>query len=173
MVTTVIVLAGSNIDSTAAGPTWSYWLKLVLGALFLALGTRQWRDRPREGHIAEPPGWMRAIDRFTPGRSAALAAALVAANPKNLVLAIGGGVSIATSSASVGGKTVAAVLMVLVGSLCTLLPLGVYVFGGAKATKVLGEWKAWMSAHNAAVMTVVLVVLGAKYLGDAITGLTT
>ncbi|MFC9331150.1 GAP family protein [Kitasatospora sp. NPDC057015] len=172
-VTTVVVLAGSSIDTDAAKPDWSYWLKLALGALFLVLGAKQWSDRPREGRVAEPPKWMRAIDRFTPRKSAGLAAVLVAANPKNLVLAVGGAVSIATSTASAGGKTVAVVLMVLVGSLCTLLPLGVYLFGGAEAARVLGGWKAWMSAHNAAIMMVVLVVLGAKYVGDAISGLTT
>ncbi|BFV56286.1 hypothetical protein KCMC57_up13900 [Kitasatospora sp. CMC57] len=115
---------------------------------------------------------MRALDTFTPAKSAGLAAVLVAANPKNLVLAIGGAVSISTSTASAGGKTVAAVLMVLIGSLCTLLPLGVYLLGGHKSAKVLGDWKAWMSVHNTAIMTVVLVVLGAKYVGDAISALT-
>lgn len=62
--------------------------------------------------------------------------------------------------------------MVLIASLCTLLPLGVYLLGGARSTEVLGEWKAWMAAHNAAVMATVLIVLGAKYTGDAISGLT-
>ncbi|MFC8454913.1 GAP family protein [Kitasatospora sp. NPDC057223] len=171
-VTTVVVLAGSGLDTEASKPDWSYWLKLALGVLFLLMGARQWKDRPREGHVSSPPKWMQAIDRFTPAKAAGLAVALVAANPKNLVLAVGGAVSIATSTATAGGKAVAVVLMVLVGSLCALLPLGVYVFGGARSARVLGEWKAWMSAHNSAVMMVVLVVLGAKYVGDAISGLT-
>ncbi|MFF1868062.1 GAP family protein [Streptomyces sp. CB03911] len=172
-VVTVVVLAGSGVDAHAGKPTWSYWLKLALGVLFLLLGAKQWRGRPREGHVTEPPPWMRALDRFTPTRAAGLAAALVVANPKNLALAVGGAASIATSGASVGGKTVAAVLMVLVGSLCTLLPLGVHLLGGDRSAQVLGGWKAWTAAHNAAVMMVVLVVLGAKYVGDSISGLTT
>ncbi len=114
---------------------------------------------------------MRAIDSFTPGKAAGLAAALAVANPKNLVLAVGGAVSVASSTASAGGRTVAAVLMVLIASLCTALPLGVYLLGGAKSTKVLGECKAWMAAHNAAIMTTVLTILGAKYVGDSISGL--
>ncbi|MFD0261789.1 GAP family protein [Kitasatospora indigofera] len=172
-VVAVVVLAGSGVDTDAGKPTWSYWLKLALGVLFLLLGARQWRGRPREGHVTEPPRWMRAVDRFTPGKAAGLGAALVVANPKNLALAVGGAASIATSGAAVGGKTVAAVLMVLVGSLCTLLPLGVQLLGGDRSARVLGGWKAWTAAHNAAVMMVVLVVLGAKYVGDSISGLTT
>lgn len=172
---TVIVLAGSGADASGGddGPaTWTLWLKLGLGVLFLLLGAKQWKGRPREGQEAEPPGWMKAIDSFTPGKSAGLAAALAVANPKNLVLAVGGAVSIASSSAGAGGKAGAAVLMVVIASLCTVLPLGVYLFGGAKSSQVLGEWKAWMGRHNAAIMTTVLVVLGAKYIGDAISGLT-
>ncbi|MET7441167.1 GAP family protein [Streptomyces sp. NPDC004082] len=171
---TVVVLAGSGGGASGDddGPaSWTLWLKLGLGVLFLLMGVKQWKGRPREGHAAEPPGWMKAIDTFTPGKSAGLAAALAVANPKNLVLAVGGAVSIAASTASTGGKTAAALLMVLIASLCTLLPLGVYLLGGQKSAKVLGEWKAWMAAHNTAIMTTVLIILGAKYIGDAISGL--
>ncbi|WP_405018304.1 GAP family protein [Kitasatospora sp. NBC_00070] len=166
-----VVTLGSGLTDDGEKPTWAYWLKLGLGALFVVLAAKQWRGRPREGHVSAPPKWMQAVDRFTAAKSAGLAAVLVAANPKNLVLAVGGAVSIATSSAGTGGKTVAAVLMVLIGSLCTLLPVGVYLVGGDRATHLLGEWKAWMSVHNGAIMAAVLAVLGAKYLGDAISGL--
>lgn len=172
---TVVVLAGSGGDASegAGGPgRWTYWLKLALGMVFLVLGAGQWRGRPREGQEAEPPGWMRAIDRFSPVKSAGLAAGLAVANPKNLVLAVGGGLSIAASGASPGGKAGAAVLMVLIASLCALLPLATYLIGGHRSEAVLGEWRTWMTRHNSAIMTTVLVVLGAKYVGDAISGLT-
>lgn len=172
---TVVVLAasGGNASDGTGGPgRWSYWLKLALGLVFLALAAGQWRGRPRGGQEAEPPGWMRAIDGFSPRKSAGLAAALAVANPKNLVLAVGGAVSIAASGASPGGKAVAAVLMVLIGSLCALLPLGTYLLGGRRSEAVLGEWRTWMARHNAAIMTTVLAVLGTKYVGDAISGLT-
>ncbi|MFQ6854873.1 GAP family protein [Streptomyces sp. 35M1] len=174
VITTAVVLAGSGAGADDGGTpaTWTYWLKLALGALFLLMGAKQWKDRPKEGEEHRMPGWMRAIDTFTPGKAAGLAALLSGANPKNLVLALGGAASIASSTASGGGKAVAGVLFVVIGSLCVLLPLLVYIFGGARAPHVLGGWKAWMGEHNAAIMTVVLVVLGAKYAGDAISGLT-
>ncbi|MGW1438634.1 GAP family protein [Streptomyces griseus] len=170
-VTAAVVAAGSGIDTGGGKPTWSYWLELALGGLFLLLAAKQWRDRTQDGAAAEPPRWMRALDTFTPAKAAGLAAVLVAANPKNLILAVGGAVSVATSPADGDGKTVAAVLMVLIGSLCTLLPLGVYLIGGRESARVLGGWKAWMTAHDTAIMLVLFLVLGAKYVGDALTGL--
>ncbi|MEV0746019.1 GAP family protein [Streptomyces sp. NPDC050273] len=173
-VVTVVVLAGSGADASGDdGPaTWTLWLKLALGVLFLLFAAKQWTDRPRAGHDAATPGWMKAIDTFSPGKAAGLAVVLVVANPKNLVLAVGGAVSIAGSTAGAGGKAVAAVLMVLIASLCALVPLGVYLAGGARATEVLGGWKEWMARHNSAIMTTLLVVLGVKYIGDALSGLT-
>ena len=174
-VTAAVVAAGSGGDAHGgSGPaTWTSWVKLALGVLFLLLGARQWQGRPREGAEAALPGWMRTIDSFTPAKSAALSAALAGLNPKNLALAVGGAVSIASATGGTGDKVVATVLFVLIGSLCTLLPLAVYLLGGSRAAGTLQAWKSWMAAHNSAVMTVLLVVLGAKYVGDAISALTT
>lgn len=178
LATAVLLLLGSGSGadaSTSSGTpaTWTSWLKLALGLLFALLAVKQFTGRPRQGQQAATPGWMKAIDQFTPGKAAGLSAALAVANPKNLVLVIGGALAIASSTAGSGGKTIAAFLMVLIASLCTTVPLAVYLFGGRRAATTLDGWKAWMSAHNAAIMTVVLAVLGAKYIGDAISALTT
>ena len=42
---------------------------------------------------------------------------------------------------------------------------------GEKAKEILDGLKSFMAAHNAAIMTVLLLVLGAKLIGDAIAGL--
>lgn len=70
-VVTAVILAGSGAGAAGAdGPApWTLWLKLALGLLFLLLGARQWKDRPGEGHEASTPGWMKAIDSFTPAKA--------------------------------------------------------------------------------------------------------
>jgi hypothetical protein len=171
VVSTIVVLAGAGAGARAGAATWTSWVKLLLGVVFLLLGVGQWHGRPAEGEEPALPGWMQTVDAFTPGRAAGLAAVLAGLNPKNLVLAVGGALSIASSPTGDGGKTVAVVLFVLIGSLCALLPLGVYLLGGDRAAGTLQSWKVWMVAHNGAVMTVLLLVLGAKYVGDAISGL--
>ncbi|MFR9798153.1 GAP family protein [Streptomyces sp. MS06] len=175
VVITAVVLIGSGADASGGDghARWTLWLKLALGVLFLLMGAREWRDRGDTGEGGGTPGWMRTVDAFTPGRAAGLAAALAVVNPKNLVLAVGGAVSIAGANASAGGRAVAVVLMVLIASLCTLLPLSVYLLGGDRSAPTLNGWKEWMAAHDAAIMTTLLLLLGAKYVGDAVSGLTT
>lgn len=171
-----IVLASTPADSATAGgeapATWVLRVKLAFGVLFIAMAAVQWRNRPGQENSAAEPGWMKAIDTCTPARAAGLAAALAVANPKNLALAVGGTLSIAGSGTSTGGRVTAAVVMVVISSLCTLVPLTVYFLGGTRSTRVLDGWKTWMSAHSTAIVLTGLVVLGAKYTGDAISGLT-
>ncbi|WP_328974136.1 GAP family protein [Streptomyces canus] len=140
--------------------------------LFVVMAVKQFMGRPREGRPAQTPGWMEAVDRFTPGKAFGLAAALAVANPKNLALLIAGALSIASTSAGVGGKATAAIVMVLVASLCTTVPLAVYLVGGERSVQILNGWKSWMATHNVAIITTVLGVLGAKYIGDATSALT-
>lgn len=170
VVSTVLVAVGGA--KTGGEPaTWVYWLKLAIGVLFLLLAAKQWAGRPKAGQEAKSPAWMATIDSVGPGKAAGLSALLSAANPKNLALIVAGAVSIASSPAGAGGKAVAVALFVLIGSLCVLLPLGVYLVGGDKAAATLDGWKTWMGEHNAAIMAVVLVVLGAKFAGEGISGL--
>ena len=173
VITVVVVLAGGRAGAHQQGTpaAWVHWVKLVLGVLFVVLGARQWRGRPEDGREPALPGWMQAIDAFTPIKAAGLAVVLSAANPKNLVLAVGGAVSIAGGTASVTAELVAGVLFVLIASLCTAVPLAVYLAGGRRSAAVLQSWKTWMAAHNSAIMTVLLLVLGVKYVGDALGGL--
>lgn len=167
----VVVLGGGARTGGGSPATWVYVVKLVIGALFLLLALKQWNDRPRPGVPAKVPAWMSTIDSFTPLKSAGTAVLLSAASPKNLPLAVGAAVSIASSGASGTGKTVALALFVLLGSAGALVPLGVALLGGDEAAAILDGWKTWMSAHNSAIMATIFVVLGVKFLGEAIAGL--
>jgi threonine/homoserine/homoserine lactone efflux protein len=64
----LVVSSGNSTQSSGAPATWTSVLKLVFGALFLALAVRAWLGRPKPGEDAEMPKWMRAIDTFAPAR---------------------------------------------------------------------------------------------------------
>ena len=92
-------------------------------------------------------------------------------NPKNLALTIAAATAIAETGISSGQEAGALAVFVVLGSVGILTPVAVYFLLGERAKGILEGLKAWMAAHNAAIMTVLLLVLGAKLIGDAITGL--
>ena len=49
--------------------------------------------------------------------------------------------------------------------------MAIYFALGERATTLLDELKAWMGANNAAIMAVLCLVIGAKLIGDGISGL--
>ena len=170
--TIVLVVAGGADASASDAPAdWVGWLKIVLGVLLALVAVRQWRGRPRAGEEAALPQWMRAIDRFTPARSMAIAVALSAINPKNLLLTVGAAAAIAQTGVSTGDQAIALAVFVLVGTLGPGAPVVLYFALGERAKRILDELKSWMAAHNSAIMAVLCLVIGAKLIGDGITGL--
>lgn len=170
--TIVVVAAGAAGASDDQEPaTWASVLQLAFGALLVLLAVKQWRGRPRGDEEPEMPKWMRTIDHFTPGRSFAIAVALSAINPKNLVLTLAAGAAIAGTGADTTSQAVALAVFVLVGTLGTGLPVAAYFLLGTRATRMLDELKNWMAANNATIMAVLCLVIGAKLIGDGISGL--
>lgn len=170
--TAVLVAAGGAGASEDEEPaTWVFVLKLVLGALLVLVALRQWRGRPRGEDAAAMPKWMRTIDRFTPGRSVAIAAALSGINPKNLLLTVGACAAIAQTGLGAADQAIALAVFILIGTLGPGIPVAIYFALGARATRLLDELKTWMGANNAAIMAVLCLVIGAKLIGDGISGL--
>jgi threonine/homoserine/homoserine lactone efflux protein len=168
----LLALASGNSQENDGGPeTWVSIVKLVLGVLFLLLAARTWRSRPKAGQEAAMPRWMQAIDTFTTGRSLVFGVLLSGVNPKNLALTIAAATTIAQTGISGGESAGALIVFILIGSLSILAPVGIYLALGARAAVILDELKDWMAGHNAAIMTVLLLVLGAKLIGDAVGGL--
>jgi threonine/homoserine/homoserine lactone efflux protein len=169
--TIVLVIAnGRGTQSSGAPATWTSVLELLVGVLFLFLAVHTWRGRPRAGEEAPMPAWMQSIDTFTTGKALGVGALLSGVNPKNLALTIAAATAIAQTDISTGAQAGALTVFVLVGSLTILTPVVIYFALGARAKEILDELKAFLAAHNGAIMTVLLLVLGAKLLGDAIAG---
>jgi hypothetical protein len=170
---TVVVIAVSGAIGTGPGGSPSHWvsaLKIALGALLLALGVRDWRKRPAHGEAPHLPKWLAAIEHITPLRSGALALALSVANPKNLVMILGGGLAIAGARASSGDKVVAAVVFVVLAVSTVTLPVILYRLLGARAERTLGVLHSWLEVNNAMIMAVLILVIGVVLIGKGLAG---
>jgi threonine/homoserine/homoserine lactone efflux protein len=167
----LLVSSGANASEDGSPADWVSVLKFVLGALLLWVAMRQWRGRPRGSQEAAMPKWMQQIERFTPGRSIAMGVALSAINPKNLLLTVGAAAAIAQTGAGAGEQALALAVFVVVGTVGPGLPVAIYFAMRARAERVLRELESWLAAHNAAIMTVLCLVIAAKLIGDGISGL--
>jgi threonine/homoserine/homoserine lactone efflux protein len=169
----IVLLVSGGADATGDdGPaTWVGVLKLVLGALLLALALKQWRGRPRGDEAPPLPKWMQTIDAFQPPKALAMGGLLSGVNPKNLLLTVAAATAIAQTGVGGGRQAIALAIFVVVGSLGVGAPVVLYFALGERSQELLDELKAWMIAHNAAIMAAILLVLGAKLIGDGLAGL--
>ncbi len=167
----LLVASGAGATSQGAPADWVSVVKLILGALLIVVAVRQWSGHSRASGDPSTPKWMQAIDAFTPPKAAGLGVLLSAANPKNLLLAVGAAAAIAQTGAPAGGQAVALAVFVLIGTLGPAAPVLVYFALGARAEKVLTEVKTWMVANNGVIIAVLALVIGAKLIGDGISGL--
>jgi threonine/homoserine/homoserine lactone efflux protein len=167
----LLVARGASASDDGEPATWVSLVKLVLGLLLVLVAVKQWRGRPRGDDEAQLPSWMTAVDHFTPVRAAAMGVALSAVNPKNLILTLGAAAAIAQTGISAGQQELALLVFVAVGTLGPGIPVAIFFAMGERAKRLLDELKAWMGANNAAIMAVLCLVIGAKLVGDAITGL--
>jgi len=168
----VLALAGPSASEEGQPATWVSWLKLVLGLGLLLVAARQFRGHPHEGEEAPLPKWMGAIDRFRAGQALGGGTALAAANPKNLLLAVGGAAAIAQTGIPASQQAIAYAVFAVIGTLGVGAPVGIYLAMGKRSAELLGRLKNWMGQHNAVIMAVPCLVIGAKLLGDALSGLT-
>ena len=164
----IVAVAGGADDPDSATATGVNWFQVAVGVLFLVMAAGQWRKRPRQGQEPVMPKWMAMIDTFTAGKSVGLGALLSGVNPKNLALTAASAASIAQAGLSTGQSAIAVAVFVLIGSITVAGPVLLYLGATDKATGPLAAIKEFMSAHNAVIMMIVLLVLGAKILGQGI-----
>jgi threonine/homoserine/homoserine lactone efflux protein len=172
LVTVVVLALVGQAGNTAGGEpsTLSSVLKLVLGAALILLAVRQWQGRPKEGETAAMPKWMDAIESFTFVRALLLGFGLSAINPKNLLLCLAAGTTIGAAHLPTGQVVVATVVFTLLACSSIAVPVAGYLAARDRMAAPLERLRAWLTQNNAAVMAVLLVVIGTVLLGKGIAG---
>lgn len=139
-------------------PAWASWLRIVVGAALIVFGVIRWIGRHRNPH---QPSWMRHITEAAPGRTAVIGAALTVVNPKVLFVCAAAGLAIGTAGLQVGSGLLGAWIWFVAASACTVaLPTLGYAVFTDRLDPALSRLKAGMEKHNAALVAVILVVIG-------------
>ena len=172
LVTVVVLALVGQAGNTAGGEpsTLSSVLKLVLGAALILLAVRQWQGRPKAGETGAMPKWMDAIESFSFVRALLLGFGLSAINPKNLLLCLAAGTTIGAAHLPTGQVVLATVVFTLLACSTVAVPVAGYLAARERMAAPLDRLRAWLTQNNAAVMAVLLVVIGTVLLGKGIAG---
>ena len=149
-------------------PTWASWARIVLGVGLLVWGVREWVGRAGSD---EAPAWMQSIEGATPAKAARLALLLSVANPKIVLLAAAAGLAISAAELSSAGTLGAAAVFTGLAATTVALPVLLYALLGARMLTPLASARDWLQANNAAVMAVVIAVIGALLIARGLSGL--
>lgn len=143
-------------------------IEALLGLGLLVLAARQWRGRPGPDDEPELPAWMNGITTLSPAKAFGVGALLSAANPKNMFLAIGAGVTFSQADLSSASLAISIAIWVLIAGSTVLIPVVGALSMPQRVAGPLNTLRAWLAANNATVMCVLLLVIGVNLLGKAL-----
>ena len=156
-----VQLSHSLSGAHKSPPEWASWLRVVLGAALIIFGIYRWFTRHNS---TDSPGWMKKIATVTPARAAAMGVALVVVRPDVVLICVPAGLAIGTAGLGLEGDWLAAAFFVIVAASTVAIPTLAYAIAGARLDDTMRRLKDWMEKNNAALMAVIMVVIGAMVL---------
>lgn len=156
---TAAFVAASDLlgDLHQTPPTWASWVRVVLGTALIAFGVVRWLTRHRQG---KSPAWMRSFSRLTPLRAGVTGVVLTVVRLEVLILCAVAGLAIGTGGLGIGAGWVSGALFVAVSSSTVAAPILAYVGAGGRLDDALERLKVWMEENHAAMLAVILVLIG-------------
>ena len=148
-------------------PTWTSWVRIVIGVALIAFGIFRWLTRHSKPH--QMPG-TKHVTEAGPVKAFAIGAVLTVANPKVLFVCAAAGLAIGSSGLGHGIWGAEAVFVAVAAS-TVALPILAYTLSGDRLDPYLDRLKVWMEKHNAALVAAILVVIGLLVLYKGIHGL--
>jgi Sap, sulfolipid-1-addressing protein len=164
---TALFVAASDLlgGMPKSPPTWASWLRVVLGSVLIVFGIVRWLTR--RSHT-ETPAWMRSFEKLTPVRAGLTGAVLVVVRPEVLILCAVAGLAIGTGGLGVVGVWVSGAVFVALAASTVAIPVLAYAAAGDRLDDRLARLKDWMEKNNAALLAVILVLIGLMVLYNGI-----
>jgi Sap, sulfolipid-1-addressing protein len=162
--------SGSDSANTAAAA-----VELILGLALLGWGlqrllaARRASTSARPAHPSAPvqlPSWLRAIESIS-----YVAAFLLGIYSATYPLVIAAGGEILRADGNTAETTALAVLFIVLGSSSVVAVAALGTFAPRRSAPLLERMRAWLTVHNRAVITAILLVLGVSLTARGLTGL--
>lgn len=171
LLTAVLLLLVNGADDSESSRTVTDLLRIALGvACFVGAG-RKWRGRPADGADPVTPAWMAKLDGITPQGALVMGALLGGLNPKNIAIGAAATSTIVLLMEDDARSWGPALVFVVLSSLTVIGPVLATLVLGDRAAPPLESAKGFMLRNADVITMVILIIIGAKILGDGITGL--
>ena len=164
---TAVFVGASDLPGALqqAPPRWASWMRVVLGSVLIAFAVFTWLTRHRHRRT---PVWLRSFSKLTPVRAGVTGAALVPLRPEVLILCAVAGLAIGTGGLSVAAAWTSVAVFVVVSASTVAIPILAFIGAGDRLDQALERLKVWMDENHAAMMAVILVVIGLVVLYNGI-----
>jgi hypothetical protein len=153
--------SGSDSANTAVS-----WVELALGVVLIGFGVRRFLGSRGEEAPAETPRWLRAIENLS--YPAAFLLGIYSATYPLVIAAAGEILRADTSSAE---TTALVVLFIVLGSSSVAGVAALGTFAPSRSAAFLERMRVWVTAHNRAVITTIVLVLGGYLAARGLQGL--
>ena len=154
--------AASDPSETADGVD---IVQLVLGLVFWVLAGVSWRSRPAEGGAGPEAKLLERVARITPLGALGLGLVQSVVVIKTIPLALGAGAQLGESELDGGEAVVALVAFALLATAGMWGPVVVSAVGGDRLRGPMTDVQTWLQDNVTPITIVVLVVLGAVFVG--------
>lgn len=163
VVTTIVTLVPPFKPD--GGGLLSAGLTIAIGVAILLLGVRRWLRRDPTSADAPPPSWLASVDAMTPGRAGPLGLLLAVGNPKNVLLALGAGITIGATALNVPEEVVVSVVFVLVATASVSVPVIIYLVAARHVDEPLRKARSWLAANGGVVSSLQSLIIGVVVIG--------
>lgn len=167
---TAVFVGASDMlgDLSKTPPRWASWLRVGFGAALIVFGIIRWLTRSSQTHA---PAWMNTFSRLTPIRAGLTGVVLALVRPEVLVVCAIAGLAIGTSGLGVASGWVLAAFFVAVAASTVVIPIVAYLGAGSRLDDPLARLKDWMEHNSAALVAVVLILIGLMVLYNGVRAL--
>lgn len=155
-VTVLLTLVAGRLEGQQGEGDVGAWVRIGLGALLALIALRTVLG----GRDSEPPAWLSTLMDSGPREAVRYGLLMSAANPKELLMAIGAAITLGASEAGTTATVGALVVFVAVGAASVLAPLVVFLAGGDSSRQRLTTAREWLQRNSVMVASGVLGVLG-------------
>jgi len=178
------IFSAIEVREVGDPPVWVPVVRLVLALLFIVGGIYVYRrgrvhlvamshaKNPTQVAQAAPqlPGWLRAVETFTPARSFLLGLGIFALNPVDASCAILAALDVRLSGLDGTTVTIVFVVFAILGILPIAIPVVLVLVKREAADPALGAIKRWIASHTGLLNALLLFVIAALQLQKAVSG---